>query len=346
MRLLIISDAWEPQINGVVRVYQHITRELRAMGHTVGVIGPDQFLSVPMPGYNEIKLSLFPARKLAKLIEKFAPDSIHIAVEGPMGYAARAYCIKHNKPFTTFFHSQFPDYVAARVAWMGTYLTNAIRNFAIASARNFHAPARATYVATQSLADQLRGWGMEQPFVRIAFGVDFTLFHTGPRNLFTDLPRPIHLYVGRVAVEKNIEAFLALPLEGSKIIVGQGPQLDELKRAYPEAIFTGAKQGPVLGDHFRSADVFVFPSKTDTFGLVLIEAMACGLPIAAYNVTGPKDIVTDESLGGVADSLYDAVLLAYASKGTADARFAHAKKLYSWPAIAKAFLETETMAQQ
>jgi len=346
MRLLIISDAWEPQINGVVRVYQNIARELRAMGHTVGVIGPDQFLSVPMPGYNEIKLSLFPARKLTTLIKKFAPDRIHIAVEGPLGYAARAYCLKHNKPFTTFFHSQFPDYVATRVKWMGAYLTKAIRNLMIESARSFHAPARATYVATQSLSDQLRGWGMEQPFVRIAFGVDFALFHTGPRNLFPNLARPIHLYVGRVAVEKNIEAFLALPLEGSKVIVGQGPQLEELKRAYPEVIFTGPKQGQMLGDHYRSADVFVFPSKTDTFGLVLIEAMACGLPVAAYNVTGPKDIVTDASLGGVADGLYDAIMLAYTSKGSPDARFEHAKKLYSWPAIAKTFLETETMAQQ
>ncbi len=346
MRLLIISDAWEPQINGVVRVYQNIARELRAMGHTVGVIGPDQFLSVPMPGYSEIKLSLFPARKLAMLIEKFAPDSIHIAVEGPLGYAARAYCLKHNKPFTTFFHSQFPDYVATRVKWMGAYLTKSIRNLMIDCARSFHAPARVTYVATQSLTNQLRGWGMEQPFVRIAFGVDFALFHTGPRTLFTNLPRPIHLYVGRVAVEKNLEAFLSLPLEGSKVVVGQGPQMDDLRRAYPEVVFTGAKQGSLLGDHYRSADVFVFPSKTDTFGLVLIEAMASGLPVAAYDVTGPRDIVTDASLGGVADDLYDSVMLAYASKGTADARFAHARKLYSWPVIAKVFLDTETMAQQ
>ncbi|MBU6235221.1 MAG: glycosyltransferase family 1 protein [Alphaproteobacteria bacterium] len=346
MKLLIVSDAWEPQINGVVRVYQNLIREIEAMGHEVEVIGPDRFISMPMPGYSEIRLSLFAGPKLRKLMAAFKPSVVHIAVEGPLGWAARAFCIKHHIPFTTFFHTQFPDYVAARVAFSGKALTARVREAMVALVRHFHAPARYTYVTTQSIEDQLKAWGCQQPLKRLACGVDFSVFHTGPKTLFAELPKPVHLFVGRIAIEKNIAAFLDLPLEGSKVVVGQGPQLDELRARYPDVIFTGPKVGQELGDHFRSADVFVFPSLTDTFGLVIVEAMACGLPVAGYNVTGPKDIITDDTLGAVDTDLGRAVARALASGGTPQGRNAHAQKLYSWPAIAKRFVETEASAAQ
>lgn len=341
MKLVIVSDAWEPQINGVVRVYQNLARELRARGVTIEIIGPDRFYSVPMPGYAEIRLSLFAKAKLWCLLDAAQADAIHIAVEGPLGWLARAWCQKHHKPFSTFFHTQFPDYVAARVSFLGTRLTKLVRNMCIAHVKRFHAPAHHTYVTTKTIEDQLRGWGWVPAIKRIACGVDFETFHTGPRTLFADLPRPIHLFVGRIAIEKNITAFLDLPLTGSKVVVGQGPQLDALKANYPDVVFTGAKTGVALGDHFRSADVFVFPSKTDTFGLVIVEALACGLPVAGYDVAGPRDILTDPILGAVDNDLSVAVTEALAASATPEARYNHAKALYSWPAIAEAFFEGE-----
>jgi glycosyltransferase involved in cell wall biosynthesis len=341
MKLLIVSDAWEPQINGVVRVYQNLARELRAKGHTVEIIGPDRFFSVPMPGYAEIRLSLFAKAKLWRLLDTAKADSIHIAVEGPLGWLARAWCMKRGKPFSAFFHTQFPDYVAARVMFLGRAVAEVVRQMCVAHVKRFHAPARHTYVTTKTIEDQLRGWGWLPTIKRIACGVDFETFHPGPRTLFTDLPRPVHLFVGRIAIEKNITAFLDLKLTGSKVVVGQGPQLEALKAAYPEVIFTGAKTGALLADHFRSADVFVFPSKTDTFGLVIAEALACGLPVAGYDVAGPRDILTSPDLGAVHADLGVAVARALVSPATPEARYMHAKTLYSWPAIADAFCEGE-----
>ncbi|NBX65482.1 MAG: glycosyltransferase family 1 protein [Proteobacteria bacterium] len=346
MKLLIVSDAWEPQINGVVRVYQNLARELRAKGHTVEVIGPDRFFSVPMPGYAEIRLSLFARAKLERLLNETKADAIHIAVEGPLGWLARRWCIKHNRPFSTFFHTQFPDYVAARVSFLGTRLTALVRKFCVAHVKRFHAPARLTYVTTKTIEDQLKGWGWKPAIKRIACGVDFTFFHPGGRTLFADLPRPVHLFVGRIAIEKNITAFLDLQLSGSKVVVGQGPQLDSLKTAYPDVVFTGAKTGALLADHFRSADVFVFPSRTDTFGLVIVEALACGLPVAGYDVAGPRDILTSPDLGAVDTDLGIAVTRALQSDATPEMRYNHAKALYSWPAIADTFCETENTRPQ
>lgn len=340
MKLLIVSDAWEPQINGVVRVYQNLARELRAIGHTVEVIGPDRFFSVPMPGYSEIRLSLFAAPKLERLMREANPDAIHIAVEGPLGWAARRYCLKNNIPFTTFFHTQFPDYVAARVA----FFKDSVRAAMVRLVKSFHAPARCTYVTTQTIEDQLREWQCPQPLVRLACGVNFDVFHLGQKTLFADLPKPVHLFVGRIAIEKNIRAFLDLPVEGSKVVVGQGPQLNALKRLYPDVLFTGAKTGRELGDHFRSADVFVFPSLTDTFGLVIVEAMACGLPVAGYDVAGPRDILTDDALGAVDRDLEAAVKRALRSGGAPEARHAHALAHYSWPNIARRFIDAEMVA--
>lgn len=346
MKLLIVSDAWEPQINGVVRVYQNLARELRTAGHTVEIIGPDRFTSFPMPGYNEIRLSLFPARKLAAMMEAAKADAVHIAVEGPLGWAARRWCHRNRVPFSTFYHTQFPDYVAARVSFLGRALTEKVRNLCIAHVKRFHAPARFTYVTTKTIEEQLRGWGWVPAIKRIACGVDFTTFHTGPRTLFADLPRPVHLFVGRIAVEKNIKAFLDLKLSGSKVVVGQGPQLDELKSKYPDVIFTGAKTGRELGEHFRSADVFVFPSKTDTFGLVIVEAMACGLPVAGYDVAGPRDIIADQRFGAVDADLARAVARALLSNAAPEERHKAAKALYSWPAIADAFAQGEASLKQ
>ena len=339
MRLLIVSDAWEPQINGVVRTYQHITAELRDMGHHVDVIGPDRFTSMPMPGYAEIRLSLFAAHKLTKLIDAFAPDAIHIAVEGPLGLAARRYCLRRNKPFTTSFHTQFPDYMAARVQFFGQAVMRLVRRAAIAFVRYFHAPAQCIFVATPTLEDQLRDWGFKMPMVRLLRGVNFDIFYPDAPRLMTEHPKPVQLYVGRVSIEKNIEAFLELPTPGTKIIVGGGPALESLKRKYPHAIFAGVQQGEELAAHFRSADVFVFPSKSDTFGIVLIEALACGLPVAGYDVMGPRDILTEPFLGAVDDDLLAAVQCALAAPGTPRERSAYAQSLYSWRAVAETFLE-------
>lgn len=336
MRLLIVSDAWEPQINGVVRTYQNIVRETQAAGHTVEVIGPDRFLSVPMPGYAEIRLSMFARARLYKLMRDFKADAVHIAVEGPLGWAARGWCLKHNMPFSTSFHTQFPDYVAARMKFGAKY----VRNIAIRMMRRFHAPAKTTFVATPSLEEQLRAWGFTQPMTRLLRGVDFDVFHAGDATLFGDLPRPVHLYVGRVAVEKNLAAFLDLKLPGSKVIVGSGPSLDIFRRTYKDVVFAGVQQGKALADHYRSADVFVFPSKTDTFGIVLIEAMACGLPIAGYDAIGPRDIVTAPILGAVDEDLGRAVEKALAAPGSRLERQAHAQDLYSWRAVAETFVKS------
>ncbi|MFA5120545.1 glycosyltransferase family 4 protein [Zavarzinia sp.] len=294
MRLLIVTDAWHPQVNGVVRTLDTVAREAAAAGHTVGVISPDLFRSIPMPGYGEIRLALVPRRRLARMIEHFAPDAIHIATEGPLGWAARRYCLKRGLPFTTAYHTRFPEYVKARFG-VPLPITYAI-------VRRFHRPSRALMVATRTLHGELaaRGFGNLRAWSR---GVDLERFTPGPKDLLPDLPRPIFTYVGRLAVEKNIDAFLALDLPGSKLVVGDGPEMARLKAAYPGVHFAGARHGDDLVAHFRAGDVFVFPSKTDTFGLVMLEALACGLPVAAYPVPGPQDVlgpgvgVMDEDLG-------------------------------------------------
>ncbi|MCB1592859.1 MAG: glycosyltransferase family 1 protein [Alphaproteobacteria bacterium] len=340
MKVLIISDAWHPQINGVVRTYEYLSQELKNLDVDVQVFGPAHFpATLPMPFYQEIRLALLPYKRLKRLIEEFAPDKIHIATEGPLGWAGRRYCLRHDFPFTTSYHTQFPDYIARRFAWLIPPLYRAAHQRAIAFIRKFHNASSTMMVSTASLEEQLRSWDITAPMKRLSRGVDTNLFKPGPKTLFANLKRPVALYVGRLAIEKNLEDFLNMPWGGSKVVVGDGPLRSRLTRDYPETLFTGSKQGRDLADHFRSADVFVFPSKTDTFGIVLIEAMACGLPVSAYNVMGPKDIVIRPELGALDDfSLEKAACLAL-ERGDPQECIKYIKSNYVWKNAALQFLE-------
>ena len=324
-RILIVSDAWRPQVNGVVRTLSTISAELTAMGHVVEVIGPDRFMTLPCPSYPEIRLAMFPRRRLARLIREFAPDSLHIATEGPLGVAARAWAVRNKVRFTTAFHTRFAEYLQAR--------TRIPLRLSYAWLRRFHGAACGTMVATASLRKDLEARGFRN--IRAwSRGVDLGQFKPDPREEF-DLPRPIFMYVGRIAVEKNIGAFLDLDLPGSKVVVGDGPQLGALKRKYPAVTFTGPRHGAALAKMYAGADVFVFPSRTDTFGLVLLEAMACGTPVAAYPVTGPLDVLTDPRVGEMDTDLRLAALAAL--EGDRTACRVHAET-FSWRASAESFL--------
>ncbi|MCC6597624.1 MAG: glycosyltransferase family 1 protein [Alphaproteobacteria bacterium] len=338
MKLLIVSDAWFPQVNGVVRTYEHLSEELRKHNHEVRVIGPADFwFRIPMPGYPEIKLALAPYRALSRKIETYNPDNIHIPTEGPLGWAARKYCLKHNRRFSTSFHTRFPDYVARRVDQYLPFLHNTAHKMGQAYVRTFHAPSSAMMVSTPSMEETLREWGFKNPANRVSRGADLDLFYPGEKMLFKELPRPVALYVGRIAIEKSIEDFLEMPWAGSKVIVGDGPSRQSLEKKYPEAIFTGTKTDQELAAHYRSADIFIFPSRTDTFGMVLLEALAAGLPIAGYNVTGPKDIITENFLG----ALHDTDLSIAAQKalhcGTPEQRSIYVKSSYSWENAARQY---------
>jgi len=290
MRILIVSDAWMPQVNGVVRTLATTISLLRARGHRVHTITPDQFWSVPMPSYPEIRLALATHRRVAAAIAAFAPEAVHIATEGPLGWLARGWCIRAGLPFTTSFHTRFPEYVQARIGLAPRHVWRVLRRF--------HGAAANIMVATPRLADELAQHGLphSRPWTR---GVDLALFcpDLAPHPAFADLPRPIALHVGRVAVEKNVEAFLAADWHGSKVVVGDGPALEALQRQFPEAHFLGALHGEALASAYAGADVLAFPSRTDTFGLVMIEALACGTPVAGYPVPGPLDVVGADGLG-------------------------------------------------
>lgn len=339
MKILIISDAWQPQINGVVRTYENLTIELTRMGHEIKVVGPTDFpRHYDCPGYDEIQLTPFPSKTLKALIKDFSPDSIHIAVEGPLGWAARKICLAENRPFTTCYHTHFPDYLAVRLKPPFKGLTDPLSKLSFKVLSAFHNAAYNTFVVSDTLSTQLKGNGFTGQFKIMTRGINHEIFHGGEKNLFADLPRPIALYVGRIAPEKNIEAFLAAKWEGSKVVVGDGPARAALQQKYPDAHFLGSKKGVELGDCYRSADLFVFPSKTDTFGMVNIEAMACGLPIAAYPVLGPIDIVTKPELGHLNNNLELAMKNAISGGGTAEFRQTHAKNTYSWEKAATEFL--------
>lgn len=341
IKILTVSDAWTPQINGVVRTYEHINEELLKDSHAaLHVIGPADFpRRFKMPGYAEIELVITPYRRLARMINSLAPDHIHIATEGPLGVAARKYCLKNGRAFTTAYHTHFPDYAAKRAAKFLPFLEKPVRNFFIGRLRKFHNAAGGVMIATQSLEDELRSWGFNAPFYRLSRGVIPVFTNEGQKAaLPNNLPSPRALYVGRVAVEKNLGAFLDMDWTGSKIIVGQGPDLDMLRRKYPQALFTGKKVGVELAEYFRAADLFVFPSRTDTFGMVLVEALASGLPVAAYPVTGPRDIITEPLLGALDEDLSIAAQKALAAEGTAQERHDYATAHYSWPAVAQQFL--------
>lgn len=339
MKILVISDAWKPQVNGVVRTYECLAAEMPGLGHDIKIIGPADFpWRVPLPTYREIELALCAGPRLRRLVDQYAPDTIHIATEGPLGKAARALCLARGWPFTTCYHTQFPDYAAKRAARILPALHGPVKKFTTNMLRKFHAPSAAMMVASQTLADELREQGYTAPMRQWARGVYVDIFHPGEKNLFTGMPRPVALFVGRVAIEKNIEDFLSMDWPGTKIVVGDGPALADLRTKYPSAVFAGKKTGTDLADHYRSADLFVFPSRTDTFGMVMPEALACGLPVAAYDVTGPRDIITEPFLGCLGDNLAIAAQTAL-TRGTADERFAHVQAHYTWPAIARQFIK-------
>ena len=332
MKILIVTDAWEPQVNGVVRTLKSTRRELEKMGHVVDLLTPLEFTTVPCPTYPEIRLSLFPRSRTASRIRESAPDAIHIATEGPLGLAARAYAVRHRLPFTTAYHTRFPEYVRAR---FGLPLAITYRFF-----RWFHGGAEAVLVPTRVVKSDLEAHGFAPDKVKLwSRGVELDIFRPGP-SMPHDLKRPVFLYVGRVAVEKNIEAFLALDLPGSKWVAGEGPLLARLKSEHPGVRFTGVLGQVELASLYNAADVFVFPSRTDTFGLVLLEALACGCPVAAYPVTGPIDVigdVRDETAAGALDVDLRAAALRALALDRRAAR-AHAER-FSWEACTRQFLD-------
>jgi glycosyltransferase involved in cell wall biosynthesis len=325
MRILVATDAWYPQVNGVVRTYERLAQELPKLGAEVSFLVPSRFRSLPCPTYPEIRLALVGPRAIARYIDEVRPDFIHIATEGPIGLMTRRYCRKMKRPFTTSYHTRFPEYVAARLP--------VPESWGYSFQRRFHNAAAAIFVAAPSVEADLKARGFER-MMRWTRGVDVDLFR--PRNVRLFGEEPVFLYVGRVAVEKNIKAFLDLDLPGRKVVVGSGPQMAELKRIYPDVLFTGPKEGEELAEAYASADVFVFPSLTDTFGLVLLEALACGVPVAAYPVHGPKDVLTDPEAGVVDADLQAAALKAL----TLDREAVRAHALsYSWENSAREFLD-------
>ncbi|MDG5748123.1 glycosyltransferase family 1 protein [Qipengyuania sp. XHP0207] len=314
-------------MNGVVRTLTTTCEMLRSRGHEVMVVSPDQFPSLPCPTYPEIRLALALPGKVAGLLRGFTPDAIHIATEGPLGMAARRYCARNGVEFTTAYHTQFPDYVARRTHlpahWFWNYITW------------FHRPASRILVATESIRCELRDHALDR-LHHWGRGVDLACFSAdAPQpSEYEGLARPIQLYVGRVAVEKNIEAFLEGGFPGSKVVVGDGPQLAELRQKFPETVFLGRKAGRDLAGCYAGADVFVFPSQTDTFGLVMIEALACGTPVAAYPVAGPRDILTEE-VGAMSDDLDRAIAAAMFCDRKACAAYGAS---FSWEAATAQFL--------
>jgi glycosyltransferase involved in cell wall biosynthesis len=327
LRILLVTDAWAPQINGVVVTLTNTVRWLERWGHEVHVLSPQGFRTFPMPTYPEIPLAILPGAKVAQRIRDFAPDAIHVATEGPLGGAARAYCLKNGLNFTTAYHTCFPEYVKPR---FGIPL-----GVTYAWLRRFHAASSAILVATPAIRRLLEERGFRN-ITDWSRGVDTDLFTPGGER-FAELPRPVFLFVGRVAVEKNLPGFLGLDLPGTKLVVGDGPARKQLEERYPDAVFAGARQGAELASYFRRADVFVFPSRTDTFGLVLIEAMASGTPVAAFPVRGPIDVVKDPEAGVLDEDLGAAALAALRLDRGKVARYA---QQYSWEHCTRQFLSS------
>jgi glycosyltransferase involved in cell wall biosynthesis len=325
MRVLIATDAWSPQVNGVVRTITSLARTARGLGVDIEFLSPDGFPTVPVPTYPGLRLAIPSRRRIAKRIEDARPDAIHIATEGPIGHAVRAYCVRRGRPFTTSYTTRFPEYIAARAPIPASWIYAALRRF--------HAAATVTMVATPSLMTELRerGFGNLGMWTR---GVDTELFRPD-RAIDPGFPRPIFVSMGRVAVEKNIDAFLSLDLPGTKVVIGKGPMESELKRRFPEAKFLGQLENGTLAGHLAAADVFVFPSRTDTFGVVQLEALASGVPIAAFPVTGPKDVIADNPIGALDEDLRAACLRALQISREACRDFA---LRYSWENSARQFI--------
>ena len=331
MRIALVTDAWAPQVNGVVRTLGAVTAELARRGHEIEVISPGEYRSLPCPTYPEIRLALAGSHTVGARLAEFVPEAIHISTEGPLGWAARRWCLANGRQFTTAYHTQFPEYLARRSHLPASVFWPYIRRF--------HGPSSGVMVATETIRAQLAAHGITQ-LREWSRGVDLAQFgpNIAPPDLFFDLPRPIQLYVGRVAVEKNIEAFLANSHRGSKVVVGEGPALARLRAVFPEAHFVGQQSGKALAACYAGADVFVFPSRTDTFGLVMIEALACGTPVATYPVPGPLDVLTPES-GCMAETLEDAI----AGALTLDRERCLARgRAFSWEASTDQFLAALT----
>ncbi|HVY83630.1 MAG TPA: glycosyltransferase family 1 protein [Caulobacterales bacterium] len=328
---MLVTDAWEPQVNGVVRTLANTMRELKAMGCEIEVVSPaDGYKTVPLITYSEIKLALGARDDVEERFLAFAPDAVHIATEGTLGWDARAICLKHRFPFTTSYHTQFPEYVTARFPWIPLWMGYRYMHA-------FHDKSGRVMVATPTMMERLSIHGFRNiaPWSR---GVDTELFHPSKRGIdggvYKDLPKPVFAYVGRVAVEKNIEAFLKLDLPGTKVVVGDGPAREGLAEQFPDAVFTGAKFGEELARHYADADVFVFPSFTDTFGLVILEAMATGTPVAGFVAPGPKDIIPGTGAGAVSMDLKAACMEALACDRVTARALA---ERYSWRACAEEF---------
>ena len=324
MRILVATDAWHPQVNGVVRTLTMMAKAGKAAGFDVSFLAPQSFRTFAMPSYPDLRVALPGSAKIARLIADARPDSIHIATEGPIGLAVRRYCRKGGLPFTTSFHTRFPEYISARLPIPESWIWSALRWF--------HGASQAVMAATPALASELRGRGFGN-VVLWPRGVDTQLFH--PRAADLGLPRPIFISVGRVAVEKNLEAFLELDLPGTKVVVGDGPARAALERKYPRAVFLGALQGEPLAEAYAAADVFVFPSRTDTFGLVLLEALASGVPVAAFPVTGPRDVIGTAEVGVLSEDLRLACLAALKLSPQDCRQFAASQ---TWEASARAFV--------
>ncbi|MBY3194927.1 glycosyltransferase family 4 protein [Rhizobium laguerreae] len=327
-RLVIVTDAWHPQVNGVVRSIENTNRELAKMGVEVSMVTPERFNSIPCPTYPEIRLSIANYRRIAREIEKHNPSYVHIATEGPLGLTARRWCLRKRMPFSTSYHTRFPEYVSARLPIPQSWL--------YAFVRWFHNGGAGCMVATPSLARELSARGIKNlmPWTR---GIDATQFHPMPlQDEPFGLPRPIFMTVGRVALEKNLPAFLDLDLPGSKVVVGDGPARAELEQRYPEVHFTGVQFGEDLAKTYAQADVFVFPSLTDTFGNTILEALASGVPVAAYPVTGPLDIIGEDSEVGALDQNLQAACLAALSASRDKAR--ELAMQYSWEAATLQFI--------
>ena len=338
MKIAIATDAWHPQVNGVVRSLVTTVERLRRRGHEAMVIEPHRFRTIACPTYPEIRLALGCSPGVRRMLTEFAPEAIHIATEGPIGWAARAWCRKNERPFTTSFHTRFPDYVSVR--------SGIPADFVWAVMRRFHGHAKRTFAVTGTLAAELEARGIGSVH-RWPLGVDLDQFNprVKPHPVLAALPRPVLLNVGRVAPEKNLEAFLGLDVAGSKVVVGGGPALEKLRSRYPSVLFLGPRHGAELASTYAAADVFVFPSRTDTFGLVNIEALACGLPVAAFRVPGPVDILGSEGrgihggqrrIGAVDDDLAAAIRRALTADRVAAAAEA---RNYSWERCTDRFLE-------
>ncbi|MGE4280744.1 MAG: glycosyltransferase family 4 protein [Magnetospirillum sp.] len=300
MRIAIVTDAWHPQRNGVVRVLSTLAETLTRMGHQILVVEPGQFSTLPCPSYPEIRLAMWPGAKLGQALSDFAPDAIHLPTEGPLGWAARKWCQSQGLAFTTAYHTKFPHYVRAR--------TGVPLSWPYALMRRFHGPSAAVMCPSPSVHRELGEWGFANA-VEWCHGVDCDTFHPQPKD-FIDLPRPLFMYVGRVAVEKNLPAFLELDLPGSKMVVGDGPARAGLMKRFPDTHWRIANGDQELSRYFAAGDCFVFPSLTDTFGLVMLEALASGVPVAAFPVPGPQDVVGQSAIGVLDKDLRRAALAA------------------------------------